>query len=202
MSDSSLFIYSVVVSITAHLAVIAAVGGVYYSSGSDLGFSVIDVQIVAGGEESAVSGETKLERAQTLPNVKPSEPAKLLADAPKKVKRATVRPVQGGGGLAPSHGMALSGVNSAGHLKIIRAPLPEYPWAARLAGFEGSVDLSIVVGSEGRVTNAEIAKSSGRSDCDLVALETVSRSWIFEAVSGGTPAVSAKQKVSVRYVLQ
>jgi TonB family protein len=61
-------------------------------------------------------------------------------------------------------------------------PPPPYPETAQLSGEQGSVVLRVKVGSEGRVRNVKIAKTSGFDDLDNAAVEGVLR-WRF------TPAV-------------
>ncbi len=85
---------------------------------------------------------------------------------------------------------------------LVAAPKPLYPRAARLAGFEGRVELSVLIGSDGEVGEVQILKSSGRADCDESAKRTLLQSWRFEpATSNGIP-ISWREKIAVAYQLE
>ena len=71
----------------------------------------------------------------------------------------------------------------------VSAPAPLYPDIARRAGLEGSVYVKVLVGNDGKVRSAEIAKSTNELFNDA-ALESARR-WTF------TPAVMANRTVSV-----
>jgi len=106
------------------------------------------------------------------------------------------------GGTGNSGGSGDRGGGSVGGLATVYAPKPPYPWAARVAGFEGRVVLELNITDQGHVSEARILESSGRDDCDNSALKTVREKWAFEpAKINGTP-VNCTEKVSVRYVLR
>lgn len=106
------------------------------------------------------------------------------------------------GGTGNLEGSGTRGGGSVGGLATVYAPKPPYPWAARVAGFEGRVVLELNITEQGNVSEAKILESSGRDDCDNSALKTVREKWSFEpAKINGTP-VNCTEKVSVRYVLR
>jgi TonB family protein len=56
-------------------------------------------------------------------------------------------------------------------------PTPPYPAQARSRGQQGTVQLLIVFGADGRVTSATVSRSSGFSDLDRAAAVWVRRHW-------------------------
>lgn len=69
----------------------------------------------------------------------------------------------------------------------VSAPLPPYPYWARLRRLEGVVSLRLVVGADGRVRSAEVERVDGDERFGEIARETVAR-WTFEpALQGGRP---------------
>lgn len=81
----------------------------------------------------------------------------------------------------------------------IQAPKPPFPYSARRAGFEGRVVLRAVIGSDGKVRDALIDKSSGRKDTDEVAVRTLKEKWLFNpALADGLP-VESKEMIVVIY---
>ncbi len=55
----------------------------------------------------------------------------------------------------------------------------DYPSASRRLGEEGSVTLAVLVGSDGKVTDVKVEKSSGFPRLDEAAVKQVPRSWRF-----------------------
>lgn len=97
----------------------------------------------------------------------------------------------GGGGGAGFEGLA-----------AIHAPKPPYPWAARRAGFEGRVLLSLKVDPAGAVRDAAVLQTSGREDCDSSALETVLTQWRFRPASLHGAPIEWQQQVAIVYRLE
>jgi TonB family protein len=58
-------------------------------------------------------------------------------------------------------------------------PAPNYPGAALRNHLEGTVTIEIRVDESGKVTDANIQKSSGHTPLDEAALEAVKRNWKF-----------------------
>ncbi len=65
----------------------------------------------------------------------------------------------------------------------------EYPWLARLAVLQGSVDLIVSFSREGRVTDADVL--SGPSPLALPAKNNVSK-WIFKGCTSPTGICQVK----------
>lgn len=83
----------------------------------------------------------------------------------------------------------------------VSSPTPPYPEMARRSGAEGIVVLRLNIDPEGKVSRAEVVKSSGRGDFDHAAVETVEKRWRYRpALSWGHPVESA-ETVRVCFVL-
>lgn len=65
---------------------------------------------------------------------------------------------------------------------------PVYPAAARRAGEQGTVVLSVMVDADGRVSAVTVASSSGSMELDDAAIAAIKR-WQFNKRSGGTQQV-------------
>ncbi len=78
-----------------------------------------------------------------------------------------------------------SGASTTGASKSY-FPSPPYPAAARSRGMQGTVYLSITFGSDGRVTGASVARSSGYSELDRAASDWVRRTWRAASGQSGT----------------
>ena len=83
----------------------------------------------------------------------------------------------------------------------LAGPKPPYPPMAQRLGFEGSVVLTVSIGSNGRVLNASIKRSSGRSDCDQSALQTLLEKWVFQPALVQGSAVDSVEEIVVIYSL-
>ncbi len=64
---------------------------------------------------------------------------------------------------------------------------PKYPPSARDQGIEGSVTVEYTINTEGNVVGVKVTKSSGNSDLDRAAIETVGSRKYKPAVQGGIP---------------
>jgi TonB family protein len=65
-------------------------------------------------------------------------------------------------------------------------PQPPYPSSARSRGIQGSVQLTIQFGADGRVTSATVSGSSGYSELDRYASDWVRRNWRNTPGQGGS----------------
>jgi protein TonB len=80
--------------------------------------------------------------------------------------------------------------------------VPPYPPAARRQGLEGMVTLRLTVGTDGRVSAAEIVTSAGSTELDQVAREWILSHWRYRpALKDGNPA-PAQLLASVTYNLK
>ncbi len=68
---------------------------------------------------------------------------------------------------------------------------PDYPSAARRLDMEGRVELRVLIGTDGRVKQAEVRKSSGHSVLDEAAIAHALKKWRYKpATEDGTPVES------------
>jgi len=87
----------------------------------------------------------------------------------------------GGGARAGSGGSSGDGAGGAAR-GTGYFPTPPYPAQARSRGQQGTVQLSLVFGADGRVASASVSRSSGYSELDRAASQWVRRHW--RAASG------------------
>ncbi|MCX5725630.1 MAG: energy transducer TonB [Candidatus Saganbacteria bacterium] len=85
--------------------------------------------------------------------------------------------------------------------RVLLSVLPQYPEAALREGTQGTVLLSLFVGSDGKVGRAEIAKTSGNSELDSSAAEA-GKKWTFEPAKYGAGAIEARFEIPVKFVIQ
>jgi protein TonB len=58
----------------------------------------------------------------------------------------------------------------------LSCPEPQYPRLARVRGWQGTVDVEIAIGADGKVADASVARSSGYAALDDAALDVARRS--------------------------
>jgi len=79
---------------------------------------------------------------------------------------------------------------------------PPYPPLSRRLGEEGTVQLKLAIGTDGRVQSADLVKSSGSERLDEAALNWVQSHWRYRpATSEGRP-VSSETRVNVVFNLK
>lgn len=93
------------------------------------------------------------------------------------------------------------GGGTLAHADYGASPLPAYPIAARRRGEQGTVTIRVLVGADGAVVRAEIARSSGFRELDDAALRTVRRRWRFVAARRDGRAVPSWVLVPIRFSL-
>jgi protein TonB len=79
-------------------------------------------------------------------------------------------------------------------------PLPPYPSAAREQHVEGLVLLDVHVRADGRVGDVRLKRTSGSSELDDAALQTVKR-WTFLPAKRGPRAVESWVEVPLKFSL-
>jgi protein TonB len=82
----------------------------------------------------------------------------------------------------------------------LKNPAPIFPEYARTRGWEGTVILSVLVGSDGKVQKITVERSSKHQILDESALKTV-RKWQFKPAQVGNLVFASWIKVPVRFVL-
>lgn len=102
-----------------------------------------------------------------------------------------------GNGSGPADGEGTGTVEAP---RILSAPEPVYPEAARRRGQEGTAVVGLLIGEDGTIRETWIETSAGDASLDEAALEAV-RSWRFvPARQGGSP-VAARSRVPVVFQL-
>lgn len=74
--------------------------------------------------------------------------------------------------------------------KLLRASKPDYPSAAARLGEEGATSLKLLIGTDGRVADAQLVLSSGSSRLDEAAIKHAKRNWAFSPCTEGNKAVA------------
>jgi protein TonB len=79
---------------------------------------------------------------------------------------------------------------------------PQYPEQEMEEGVQGTVQLEVLIGTQGQVLNVTVVQSSGNYDLDNAAVQAVKNCWTFEpAIQGGKP-VEARLSFPIQFVLQ
>ena len=85
--------------------------------------------------------------------------------------------------------------------KMISANPPRYPMDSRRAREQGTVVLSVLLSTDGRVSDISVARSSGFSRLDRAALDAV-RGWRWSPVVRDGNPVLARGLVTIPFILQ
>lgn len=94
-----------------------------------------------------------------------------------------------------------TGVKTQAKPNYLRNPRPPYPPAAKAAGEQGTVLLSVSVTEDGRAGSVRLARSSGFPRLDESARTAVQR-WRFSPARIGTLAVASEVEVPVRFQIR
>lgn len=86
-------------------------------------------------------------------------------------------------------------------LNMLDATPPRYPVDSRRKREEGVVRLSVLVGSDGRVADVDVASSSGSDRLDKAALAAVRR-WRWSPLKRGGVALMVRGIVTIPFVLR
>jgi protein TonB len=78
---------------------------------------------------------------------------------------------------------------------------PSYPLESRRQKEEGTVALSLLLGTDGRVAEISIASSSGFARLDKAALESV-RKWRWAPIMRGGEAVTVRGTVKIPFIIK
>ncbi|MGH7739784.1 MAG: energy transducer TonB [bacterium] len=136
------------------------------------------------------------------PQIQPrEETVDFEEDAPAAPARKAARPQPAPTPLQPK---GTGGRVSSGALEkpaYFRNPPPPYPEQARRLKEEGLVRLAVEVDAQGNVTSVSVSKSSGFSDLDEAALDTV-KNWEFKPAHLAGIAVSTSVNIPVLFRLK
>lgn len=105
----------------------------------------------------------------------PAPPKPVARTAPRSAPKPAVAPARSNGGQP---GGTTAGASTAGR-SVTKGyfPAPPYPASARSRRLEGTVQLRVTFGTDGRVTSAVVTRSSGYSELDRGASDWVQRRW-------------------------
>ena len=117
----------------------------------------------------------------------PTPPTKpRTSSAPPSAKPSSNTSSTGNPSATPgSGGTGGTGTSSRGSSKGY-FPAPPYPASAKSRGLQGTLQLSITFGADGRVTTTSVSRSSGYSELDSAASAWVRRNWRAPAGQSGT----------------
>lgn len=126
-------------------------------------------------------------RPETPRPTQPSPPTKpRTSSAPPSSSRSSTSSSSGSPSATPGYGgIGGTGTSSRGSSKGY-FPAPPYPAAAKSRGLQGTLQLSITFGADGRVTTTSVSRSSGYSELDSAASAWVRRNWRAPAGQSGT----------------
>jgi len=108
---------------------------------------------------------------------------------PHPVQPVAPNPVQP---AAPRPASAVAGTHTT----------PPYPPISRRLGEEGTVILRITIGADGRITQVEIAQSSGSARLDEAAREWVAAHWRYHPATQNGRPVATTVKAAVKFDLR
>ncbi|MEW9855024.1 energy transducer TonB [Novosphingobium sp. M1R2S20] len=133
-------------------------------------------------------------------------PRQVALDAPPPVEAMSIaiaKPLvqEGPAGEANSHEVSAAPADG-GDLssKVLSAQPPAYPLESRRRREQGTVKLLVLVGPDGRVSDIEIAGSSGSQRLDKAALSAVRR-WRWAPLEQNGQGVAVRGYVTIPFVL-
>lgn len=124
-------------------------------------------------------------------------PPPQMSTSPAPVPEVPAAPA-----AAPSPAPVAPAIENAGDLssKMIEARPPRYPLDSRRKHEEGTVVLSVLLGTDGRVTEISISRSSGSERLDRAALDAVRR-WRWSPTRRGGVPVMVRGLVEIPFQL-
>jgi len=152
-------------------------------------------------------------KPQAMPRTPPPPLPKLPLMAVPKMplpEFTTQSTQQNNGGITATTGTPPQTTTSIAPTGVDRAvagitathTVPPYPPVERRLGIEGTVTFRLTVGTDGRVTAAEVVRSAGRDTLDQAARDWIIGHWRYRpALKDGNPAV-AQVLASVTYSLK
>ena len=186
-------------SLSMH-AVLIFVGGMMLIKpiefGVDRGLSAMDVQLIAGSNESVVTPVQEIK--PDIPQEVVKNPEAVQTPEPEKVQE--VKPIAQG-----NSAVTATSTNQGAETEIkpfyLNNPAPHYPYEARQKGWEGTVLLMVQVDNNGKPISVDIEQTSGHKVLDDAAVKAV-KTWNFRPASLGGLKVESSVEVPVRFDLQ
>ena len=131
------------------------------------------------------------------PQLKPPSQTTHLVDPPTPEGPATTQKTEPPAAIANQAPISIR----KAYPKNEGNPPPKYPMLARRRGWEGTVQLSVLVLENGRVGDISVVKSSGHPLLDTTALKTVAK-YHFVPGLRGNQMVAMRVEVPVHFRLQ
>lgn len=163
----------------------------------DLVMLPADPQPVATPPEQDVAPPAPIALAIVAPNALVPTPAPapvVVTQAPPPPRTVIVAPAAP---AAPTGPMSVDDLSS----KMVSAPPPKYPVESRRRKEQGTVFLTVLVGTDGSVAEIGVSRSSGSARLDKAALEAVRR-WRWSPTKQAGMAVMVRGIVDIPFVLQ
>ncbi len=206
--ESSLFSY-IFVSAVIHGIALGGMSGLFSEDAKiDFAHDVTSVSIRLSGAPVDPPLEQPVEPEASTPElIEPDLSPVTLERSIPKIPRKRIKPIKriprpSPPTPTPAHHKTAGGMGEAhASPQLISAPKPPYPRRARRMGFEGTVVLHASIAATGKVTNVDILRSSGRSDCDQSAQRTILHHWKFQPATLFGKSVEAKEKIEVTFTL-
>lgn len=162
--------------------------------------------------------------AKSAPTAPPAKPEKPLMPSPPKSETAPTKTVDNVAPVAPPPEPMAAAMPSTTSQAVPKGqtdvtqetvrtsepdlqaaykdnPKPPYPKAAFRAGAEGTVEIAVVVNSDGSVASAVVALSSGHELLDKSALETV-KGWRFKSARKDGVLTKSAVRVPITFRLR
>lgn len=171
----------------------------------------LDTRAVRQPSSALSQQEEKLKSAQKTDQKEERKPEKAMQEEKKSLKagkplsnedsdkRNSSSTINSINSLEQDGDLRRKGVISDGHLSGVL--YPHYPRSCRRNGEEGTVVLSIIVGSDGSVKKVSVMESSGYVKLDKAAVETVYSARFTPGTKNGIPRKSS-MTLSITYSLK
>lgn len=128
-------------------------------------------------------------------------PAPVVAETAPAARPVTISPVPAPEPPPPTIS-ATPAVRTADlSVRLLSAPQPRYPIDARRRREQGDVVLSVLLGTDGRVQDISVSRSSGSDRLDEAALAAVRR-WRWSPMMVAGVPVMVRGVVTIPFVLQ
>lgn len=106
---------------------------------------------------------------------------------PPAQAQSTVQPPAASSGSGTGNGTGSGAVRTIALAEASGCATPTYPARAARNGDSGTVVLALLIGTDGRVANARVQKTSGSRDLDKAALNALSQCQFKPATNNGVP---------------
>jgi len=196
---------AVAVTIGLHVALIAGLTGVHFHAEGKKRerLTVVNLQPPAPPPPppSPKQPVPKSQIAVPVPPLQIAAPAQTVVTVPEPpqepVEVVVATPPAPPAPPAPPSVVTASDLGT----RMVSGEAPRYPVESRRKHEQGTVVLSLTLGTDGAVSSISIARSSGFSRLDDAALRAV-RKWRWSPTFRGGQAVMVKGQVEIPFVLQ